>query len=242
MPMSLPQKLFNETLAKVVEAFNMHEVLGPDGGPYLTLTSHVPMAAGAIGQVRVFEGGPLDKLVTCSIVVPAIFLDSHMIYGFMPANSPIPHFTLDSVKAGEHNSFHLDLTPRVDLGANFNYMQEIYQPLTELYEASNKIEGLTPAHISPRQRAIMSPWMMVNRSTDEAFEKIFPVVDDYFNHWLSIVNKGLSDIYPEQQLRERDSANRAMIFSAEIDPVWPRITQLIGEQSSQSLRQLLLGQ
>ena len=157
--LSLPRELSDSTVDKIVAKFAMREVFATDGGAYMTLISHMPMAQGEVGKVRVFEGGPLHKLVTCSIVVPQIHLDSHMLYGFMPADSAVPHFTLDSVKAGEHYAFHLDMTPRVDLGAYTDYMNEVYFPLTEKFEAAEAIEGIERAHISPRQRAIMSPWM-----------------------------------------------------------------------------------
>ena len=87
---SLPKKLSDSTLARLVQELNLSEVLSEDGSAYMTLDSHVPMAQGKVGEVRVFRGGPLFQLVTCSIVVPPIQLDSHMIFAFMPAASAIP--------------------------------------------------------------------------------------------------------------------------------------------------------
>ena len=239
---SLPSTLSDNTVDKIVARFGLQEVPGADGGPYMTLISHMPMAQGEVGKVRVFTGGPLTKLVTCSIVVPQIHLDSHMLFGFMPADSAVPHFTLDSVKAGEHYAYHLDLIPRVDLAQHTDYMNQVFFPLTEKFSAAEAIEGIEQAHISPRQRAIMSPWMLVHRATEDAFKTLFSHVDEYLNYWYSLVSEGVNSPISAAQLAERDKANRAAIFSPEIDPVWARIGGLIGSEDSEQLRALLRGE
>ena len=70
----------------------------------------------------------------------------------------------DAVKAGEHFlRFHLDLIPRLDLGANLAYMDEVFSPLTPAYEAG-RYRGSAKAHLSPRrQHAIGVSWMLANR-------------------------------------------------------------------------------
>ncbi|WP_337879418.1 hypothetical protein [Rheinheimera sp.] len=240
--LSLAQQLSDSTVDNIVAKYGMHEVLASDGGPFMTLVSHLPMAQGAVGKVRIFEGGPLAKLVTCSIVVPQIQLDSHMLYGFMPADSAVPHFTLDSVKAGEHFAFHLDLTPRVDLGAHTHYLNQVFWPLTDLFNAAEAIEGIEHAHISPRQRAIMSPWMLVHRATEPAFKTLFSHVAAYRDYWYDLVDKGVDSPVSAAELAARDKANRAAIFSPEIDPVWQRIEGLIGTPDSEQLRAILRGE
>lgn len=239
---SLAGNLSDSTFGKIVAHFGMTEKLAEDGGPFMTLTSHAPMAQGKVGHVRVFEGGPLDKLVTCSIVVPQIHLDSHMIYGFMPKDSAIPHFTLDSVKAGEHFAFHLDMTPRVDMGKHIDYMNEVFFPLTEKYDAAEAVEGLSPAHISPRQRAIMSPWMLVHRATPESFVALTPHVDGYLQYWLDLIANGVNSPVSVDELVSRDVANRAAIFDPVIDPVWNQVGGLIGAEDGAKLRAILKGE
>ncbi|WP_448212004.1 hypothetical protein [Colwellia sp. MEBiC06753] len=242
MTISHPQNLSDTNLNAIVKHFGMNEILGEDGGPFITLISQLPMVQGKVGHVRVFEGGPLDKLVTCSIVVPQMMLDSHMIYGFMPKDSAVPHFTLDSVSAGEHFAFHLDLTPRTDLGADIEYMNEVFEPLTELYNAAEAIEGLAPAQISPRQRAIMSPWMLVHRATEAGFLALFEHAENYRNYWFELINKGVENAPSAEQLVNRDQANRAAIFNPEIDPVWGRVDGLIGADTGEKIRALLRGE
>ncbi|MDF3125326.1 hypothetical protein [Rheinheimera sp. 1928-s] len=240
--LSLAQELSDGTVDKIVAKYAMKEVLASDGGPFMTLISHLPMAQGVVGKVRIFAGGPLHKLVTCSIVVPQIQLDSHMLYGFMPADSAVPHFTLDSVKAGEHFAFHLDLTPRVDLGAHTDYMNQVFWPLTDKFNAAEALDGIEQAHISPRQRAIMSPWMLVHRATETAFKTLFSHVDGYLKYWYGLVDQGVDSPVSATELAVRDKANRAAIFSPEIDPVWKRIEGLIGTPASEQLRAILRGE
>ncbi len=236
-------RMHEEALAHILERLDLTEQQAPDGGPWLTLTSHAPMAQGEIGKVRVFSGAPLSQLVTCSIVVPAIGLDSHMLFAFAPSDTAIPHFTVDSVEAGGHFAFHIDLTPRVDLAVNPAYMDAVFTPLTELFKAHQAKDGLSQAQLDPRQLAVMSPWMLVNRADAEAFASTFPTVHSYLDHWLSVLEQGVpaevAGGLSGEQLAARDAAHRAVIFSPEIDKVWNQIQPLIGEDAVRTLIALL---
>ena len=44
------------------------------------------------------------------------------------------------------------------------------------------------------------------------------------------------------ELQARNLANKRMIFDPEIDPVWNRITSMIGEDAVQAIRDLLIGE
>lgn len=230
---SLPKQLHDHVLTRIVERFGLVEVLNDEGGPFLPLESQLPLHEGGVGQMRKFAGAPLFQVLTSSMVVPAMQLDSHMIFAFMPSDSAVPHYTVDSVQAGGHHAFHLDLIPRVDIGSRLNYLNEVYQPLTEVCERARGIVGLEAAHLSPRQYAIMSPWMLANRATPEAFGKITKSVDAYLDHWFVLVERGISaeaieDVTP-QELVARDKRNKFAIFNAEVDPVWQRIAPLVGQ-------------
>ena len=245
-PGSLPQRLFQNTLDSVVDTLGLTEQNGAGGGAYLPLVSQLPMVEGEVGHVRLFTGGGLFRLVTCSLVVEPIQLDSHMMFAFTPGDSAVPNFTLDSVMAGEHFAFHLDLIPRLDLGSNLPYINEVFAPLTEAFEAGNAIEGLSPAHLSPRQNAIMSPWMLAKRATPEAFAAIEGSVEAYRDHWFSLLARGVSDEAlgdtTTARLRERNLRNKRIIFDPEVDPVWNRITGMIGAEAVAAQRALLIGE
>ncbi len=240
---SLPKTLWDKTLNRIISELGLSEEKGADGGPCMTLTSQLPMFQGEVGDVRHFKGGNLHHLVTCSMVVPPMQLDSHMLFVFSKSDSAVPHFTLDSVKAGDHNAFHLDLIPRVDLGSRLAYMDEVYGPLTEPCEEARALDGMEKAHISPRQCAIMSPWMLVQRASDDAFSKMDKYVDAYLDHWISLTKNGISEASIEgisaKDLIDRDGRNKEIIFDPDVDPVWGRIEGLIGADAVLQLRNML---
>jgi hypothetical protein len=243
---SLPKALFDRTLHRLMDELALVEQPGENGIPFLDLQSQLPMVQGSIGNVRLFSGKGLFRVVTCSMVVAPMQLDSHMLFAFTPGDSAIPHFTLDSVSAGEHFAFHLDLIPRLDLGANLDYMKAAFAPLTEAYEKGSAVDGLSRAHLSPMQLAIMSPWMLANRATESAFADIEATVDAYQAHWLDLMRDGIADELhggtSAAALQERNLRNKRIIFDPEIDAVWNRITPLIGAEAVAIQRALLIGE
>ena len=233
--MTLAADLAFKTLDKLCERLSLAEV------ETIPLTS--PMMPEPVGSVRVFAGEKLSKAVYIGMSVPFIKLDSHMVFAFTKSDSAIPHFTLDSVNNDTTFAFHLDLIPRVDLGANLEYIDAIYGNLTDEFERANQIEGLTKAHLNPRQLAVMSPWMLVNRANDEAFRKIFDSVDFYLEHWFSLIENGLdkniSNRFSPESLAERDRRNREIIFNPEVDKVWAQVDRLVGAEMSAKMREIL---
>lgn len=223
--MSLAKTLCLGTLDSIVER------AGLTAAAETPLTS--AMSPEPVGVLRTWTGGKgVAKAVYCGLAVEAIGLDSHMVFAFTDTDSLVPHFTLDSVFGQGSHAFHLDLIPRVELASNLAYIDRVYTPLTEVFEDVQSREGLTAAAIGPRQRAMMSPWMCVNRATEEAFLGMGDVVGAYLDHWFSLLTDGLpADLAIESDLQGRDDRNRAALFSREVDPVWNTIERLIGEQS-----------
>jgi hypothetical protein len=238
--MSLAKILSLGTLDKIVARFSLQEV----GAPYQTLSN--PVFPQPLGVCRVFAGERVHKTVYIGLNFPPAGLDSHMIFAFTAPESNVPHFTLDSVLAGPHFAFHLDLIPRVDLGANLDYMNAAFQPLTPEFHAAKKIEGLTAAQLSPRQYAIMSPWMLAYRANESAFTQVEPHVNNYLGHWFKLVESGVSAEIAAggggAQLAARDQLNRNAIFNPEVDPVWAQIDRMLGADVSAQLREVLRNQ
>lgn len=229
---SLSKQLHDRTLTRIVDRFALREVTAPGSDAWLPLVSQLPMAQGRIGQVRVFEGAPLTRLVSCTITVPAIGLDSHMLFAFTASDGALPHYTVDSVRNGADYAFHLDLIPRRDLAVELAYMDEVFAPLTPHLRQHRELPGLKPAQLDPRQYAVMSPWMLVNRADEAAFRATFAAVDAYLDHWFALVARGLSPAAlagaVPAQLAARDAAHRAVLFNPDVDKVWNQITPLIG--------------
>jgi hypothetical protein len=114
-----------------------------------------------VGLLRLFGGGQVHKMVYISLVVPPIGLDSHMIFAFTRPKSHIPHFTLDSVMAGPHFAFHLDLIPRAILGANLAYMNAVFDQLTPIFNPQvdrvwAQVERLVGAETGAHMREILT--------------------------------------------------------------------------------------
>ena len=243
MSNSLSQTLHDQTLSALVDRLGLKETHGEADGPWLPLISQVPMVQGQIGQVRVFEGPGITRLVSCTIVVPPIGLDSHMLFAFADTESGLPHFTVDSVRNGADYAFHLDLIPRLDLAANLAYMDAVFAPLTETFQAHRDTPGLKPAALDPRQYAVMSPWMLVNRADEAAFKATFAAVEAYLEHWFGLLSAGVPEAVlgctSAQQRAERDAAHRGVIFNAEVDKVWNQISPLIGADTVETLIGLL---
>jgi hypothetical protein len=248
---SLSRELCVTSVDAIVERLSMTELAG-DGTPErLVLTS--PMSPDApVGAMRRWRNDDGYDLAYVSLTVPAIGLDSHMLFAFSPVGSPVPHFTVDSVASpgsdgptagAEAYAFHLDLIPKVDLGAHVGYLRHCFEPLTALKEKAAEIHGLSPAHLSPTQYAVMSPWMVVHRADESAFREAFATIDAYREHWLALVAEGVPagvlDGLGEAELAERDRRNRAIVFDPGVDPVWERVARLVGDHQAEAVRSSL---
>ena len=236
---SLPGGLCNRTLDAIVEANGLTEV----GAPFRSLAS--PMSPDPVGTVRIFRGdGAVEKVVYVGLAVPAIGLDSHMVFAFTRGDSVVPHFTLDSVQGQGSYAFHLDLIPRAELATHLAYVDWAHTPLTATYDEVEARAGLSKAAIGPRQYAMMSPWMLVHRAEEDAFAGIEDAVRAYFEHWVSLLagdvpGEVVADV-ADTDLATRDLRNRANIFNPDVDKVWAQVQQLIGAEQAEAVRTLLL--
>lgn len=226
-----------------MERFGLDESTGADGGPRLVL--HSPEDGTSVGRCRTWTGGPLQSLVYVSLEVDAIRLDSHMLYAFTPADSAVPHFTLDTVAAPGTHAFHLDLVPRVDLGAHLEYVRYCYDLLTETTLEVGSWDGLAPTSLTPLQYSLASPWMLVYRATEAAFARVSEAVTEYLEHWFALVEDGLPDhvttTIDASWLPERDRRLRAALFDPGVDPAWEQMDRLVGAGDSAAIRAVLRG-
>lgn len=246
-PSDAPRLAFDlaqRTLHGITKPLGLDEKLAADGEPYQTLFSQ--MGPAPVGEIRIFEGNPSGhtiRMLYVSLVVPAFGLDSHMLYAFADPASLIPHFTLDSVGSGDGQAFHLDFTPRVELSTNIAYVDHCFVPLTDAWEQAQGISGMEPANLKRRQWSVMSPWMLANRATSEAFVAVGPVVDAYRGHWLAMVADGVPETtaptMTPQAIADRDRSLRANIFSPDVDPVWALVDRLVGAPVSERIQELL---
>ncbi len=210
-------------------------------------TEHTPLVSAmdgsTVGAHRVLSRDGMAALVYVGMTVEAFGLDSHMCFAFTPPASPVPHFTVDSVMAGPHYAFHLDLIPRLDPAANLAYIDHCYVPLDEAHGQAGEIDGLTPAHLSRRQWQLMSAWMLAHRADQDGFRAVFGTVAAYRDHWLDLVVGGVPDGVLDgataEQLSERDARHRAALFNPDVDPVWAQVDRLLGPDVSARIRESL---
>jgi hypothetical protein len=241
---SLPASLVATTLDRIVSSLGLVEVTGDTGGPLLPMVGVAgPIAGRSVGALRVFTGAPVLQVVTIDLVVPAFGLDSHMLFAFGRPDDVLPHFTVDAVFAGGSFAFHLDLVPRVDPGAHLAYLDGVFAPLTETFATASATPDWRPADIGPRQRAFMSPWMLVGRTEEEGFLRLPPVVAAYLEHWLRLARDGVPAAawvdLERTALAARDQRNKDAIFDPAVDPVWTQVARLVGEPAAAHARSLL---
>lgn len=235
------------TVEQVVERTKLVEVEGADGGPFAVLTNE--RTGGEVGKLRIWQGeGVVRKAVYAGIwahVPGVITLDSHMVFVFTAPDSGVPHFTLDSVERGDldTHAFHLDLIPRADLATHLPYIDEVFEPIVDAYNAGKSIDGLSQAEIGPRQRALMSPYMLAYRATPEAYRQLDEYVDAYLEQFLGLAERGLPEsaatAIADSDLPARDAGNRALIFNTQVDAVWDHIVPLVGRANSELIRRNL---
>jgi len=239
--MSPARDLCWSNVEAIVEKLSLDEIPGADGPQYMELSS--AMTPDPVGALRVFHRRDVATLVYVGMTVAPIGLDSHMMFAFTPPTSAVPHFTVDSVRNADDFAFHLDLIPRLDLGAHLRYMDHCFTPLTETRAACLELPGLQPARIEPRQWALMSEWMIANRATEEAFRAIESTVAEYRDHWFGLIDKGVPvevlDGVTDEAIADRDEANRAAIFNPDVDRVWANVARLLGDEKSEEMRSLL---
>ena len=233
------QKLCVDKLEQIARRLPVTEVHGSDGGSFRTLINQRDQSVA--GEMRIFLGdGVVKKVVYYAITNDVIGLDSHMVYAFTQPDSLVPHWTFDSVVNGGTYAYHLDLIPRVDLGANLAYMDAVYGPLTETQTAGRAHPTVSEPAIGPRQRAIMSQWMLAYRVDEDEYKNIDPYVQTYLDRWIELVETGLDDAVVASilgpDLAARDAANRAMLFSRDVDFVWDMITPMLGNEQTELMR------
>jgi len=238
--MSLAADLSSRTLARVVDGVGAVEVLGADGGAVLDVRGET-----STGLMRVFRAESGAKIVATTLAVPARDVVTCMVFAFSAADSALPHFTLDCSDRPDGHAFHLDQLPRVELATHVPYMDEVFEPLTPVFTAGSGIAGLSATGTTRRQFAMMSPWMLVHLADEPAFRAIEPTVLAYADHWVALQRRGLSDEVAastaDTDLAARDAGVLANLFSPSIDPVWGRVSAMLGDEAAATIRTELQG-
>ncbi|HEB28688.1 MAG TPA: hypothetical protein ENI05_13100 [Porticoccus sp.] len=234
---TLAYKLCWDAIDYVVDRFNMTEVTGDDGGAYHT----VMFARGGkeVGEQRIWMGKDgVYKIVYVGLVANPPGVDSHMMFCFTDKDNPAPHYTVDSVHLAHmgHYAYHCEIMPGVDIAANLNYVNHVYEPLSAVNKELYAIDGITKSEeLGLRQWAFMSPWMLAGRAANEdLFKQLSPFLDKYRTHWADLLETGIPENCLEgvdmSKVADRDYRNRCAAFNRDVDPVYNQLLPLMGEE------------
>jgi hypothetical protein len=174
-------------------------------------------------------------------------MDTHQFYAYTAPDSELPHLFVDvAISPGTEGTFHvgIDMIPRVDLGANVAYMQELFLPLTQAQKDGMDVPGvMTADSVGPMHYALRSPWMFAAFVKDDSIAGCATVRDTYVDHWIKLLQDGVSpavkDEVASQDLSGRDQRNRAALFSPRTNPVWNILGRMVGDEQATRMRDIL---
>jgi nucleoside-diphosphate-sugar epimerase len=244
------EKIVTAALARIIDALGLVEETAADGDAALPLHAvGGPLDGARIGEFRIFTRADGTRCVYSRLSIDEFGMDTHQVYAFTAANSPVPHLFLDTaISPNTEGTFHfgLDLVPRVDLGANLDYTLTVYGPLAETRAATLTQPGVLPVpSLGPLQWTLRSPWMVAAIVTPADLHKLTNVTDAYIDRWLDLMSAGLpaevADSVTWQDLPQRDRRNREAMFSPRTNPVWILLDRLVGADAASQMRELLIG-
>jgi nucleoside-diphosphate-sugar epimerase len=237
-----------ETLQK---SFALEQVTGAGGAAYQTLTAQGgPLDGRQVGELRVFRGGPIHKLVYSAMTIEDFGMDTHQLYAFTAPDSGLPHLFLDvAISPNTDSTFHIgvDLIPRADLGANLAYLEQVFAPLTQEQKQAFATPGVMPATtVGPMHYALRSPWMFAAYVEAGKIGGCARAARAYVDHWLGLVQTGLAPAAQDElagvDLAARDRKNRGALFSPRTNFVWTLLARLLGDEQTERLRHNLIAQ
>lgn len=230
--MSALQQLTDRLRDTIVERYGLTEV----GDPYEVLA--LTETGERVGDVRVWTGPLIPKLVDSRLTVDAKGIDSVMLHAFAASDGTAPHLTSDVAGFDGRLALGLDLTPRVDLAAEPAYLDGVYAPLSDAHAAAAGIEGATPMAVPLRLRAFTSPWMTGVSVGDDRLAEIQKVYDVYLERFFAVLEDGAPPV-GDVDLVARDRLVRRAQFDPASDGVWDFLATMLGQSSVDTLLELV---
>ncbi|MDX1985690.1 MAG: hypothetical protein SFV17_03290 [Candidatus Obscuribacter sp.] len=239
--MGIEHTLFEDILRRIINELSLEEL--PEPVPFFS-------CAGFFGRVpdmavvRVYRGEKIERLVHVQLNSRLLGLTSNMLYAFTPAESVLPHFTLDVVKRGGTYGLHCDLIPRTSVGTmQPAYFGDVYLPLLSLYLKTDNLPGLKRCRLRDQQRELMSPQLLCYMaSREDKYAQLEGPVAAYLEQWFKLLDTGVkydhAGLAPGASV-ENDRLHRSLIFSPSIDPVWMLVALLVGRKNEAKIRACL---
>lgn len=243
------EKLVTAALNRLVESLGLTEELNAEGEAALPVHAvGGPLDGQRIGEFRVFTRDDGTRVVYSRLSIDAFAMDTHQVYAFTGADSPVPHLFLDTaISPNTEGTFHfgLDLVPRVDLGANLSYALDVYSPLDTIRAEALARPGVMPVpSLGPLQWSLRSPWMVPAIVAPSDLQELSDVTDAYVERWLELADGAMD---PEvatdaasQHVAVRDRRNREAMFSPATNPVWGLLDKLVGQETAERMKDVLI--
>jgi len=221
-----------ETVCTRVVARLIEEIACVDIAPDSPVWSDLEQGGEVIGELRVYRGrGRVQKVVSSRYSLRAPLLDAHSVTVFTRPESAVPHFGLDSVRVGGEVHLYVDLLPKRDLAVSLPYLDRCYVPLSEVCNELEHDARFSPAPVSHRHRALLSPWHALYTLAPSDLHAADSYVDRYVTHWASLLRSSAPELDSSPELAARDIVFRKTFFSRAVDPTWATRDRTIGRET-----------
>ena len=230
--MSALQQLTDRIRDSIVARYDLREVGDPFEVLALTDTGE------RVGEVRVWTGRTIPKLVDSRLTVADKGIDSVMLHAFAGSDTTAPHLTSDVAGVDGRLALGLDMTPRVDLATEPAYLDAVYAPLSDAHAAAAAIDGAQPMDVPLRLRAFTSPWMTGVSLTEDRLDEIEKVYDVYLDRFFTVLDEG-APRSPTWTSSGRDRLVRRAQFDPASDGVWDFLAEMLGQSSVDTLLDLV---
>ena len=220
----------DELVAKIVDDFGLTEVHDSQNVPYQTLYSQAN--GEAVGQLRVWQGADVKKLVALSVRFPDPPMSAHLVVAFRARDSKMPHFLFDLVETPKNLSFLVDLLPKSDLAADLATVRRLYAGLEPAFLRADQNPDFTQNALPPLFKVFLSPFKIAKTTDSVRCQAAKATIHSYYEYWSSQELEARS----APQTAVRDRYVRRQLFSPEIDPAWGAVDSLVGKDVGASLR------
>jgi hypothetical protein len=239
--MSASQLLFEQVFKRFKDQLAVTE-LSIDNDHCFQAFTHSETGKPA-GLLKVYRGkAPVEYIITTSLYVEEMELESYMLMAFVEPGSAIPHFAFDAMTNSERGAFHVDYIPRLDLGTHPEYSKQVFEPLNDALDAIKANPDFAPGDGGRLLLSMLSPWTGLFQATPDKLAGGSALIDRYLQHWFGLIEKGVSSSTNSEGLADRDRRHRLALYNEENDMLWGLLKNLIGEKDRDLILSLLRGE
>ena len=239
--MSASQLLFEQVFKRFKQQLAVTELTADKGHCFQAFT-HTETGKPA-GMLKVYRGkAPVEYIITSSLYVEEMGMESYMLMAFVDPGSAIPHFAFDAMTNSERGAFHVDFIPRLDLGTHPQYSKQVFEPLNDALDTLKADPDFSPGDGGRLLLSMLSPWTGLFQTTPDKLAGGAMLVDRYLQHWFTLIDQGVSTTVDSEALANRDRLHRLALYNEENDMLWGLLKNLIGEKDRDLILSLLRGE